>query len=116
MEPITALYCEYGKKPREITIIPTLEKLQELVGGYIEILRLPTRKPMNIILNEEGKMIYSDPVLGLLHPHTINVVDEIYGPCLVVGDITTENDEDIIQSYSNSCDKALSEIVVFYHV
>ena len=34
----------------------TLDELQELVGGYIEILRNPKGKDFDAVLNEEGKL------------------------------------------------------------
>ena len=52
---------------------PTLEKLQEIVGGYIEDLRLPNGKHM--IVNEDGRLeglmmnphasiLYGNPIVG----------------------------------------------------
>lgn len=64
---------KYGK---EIEIPDTLEKLQELVGGYIEILTL--RPGLVAIFNEEGRlreMPYNCRVDGV----------PIVGPVLIAG-------------------------------
>ena len=33
---------------------PTLEQAQKLVGGYVEMVRSPTRPEIQILVNEEG--------------------------------------------------------------
>ena len=61
---------------------PTLEELQKLVGGYIEILYSPDGK--QIVINEEGKM-QGLPInyeatkiwLGTKHWHDVIVGDAV---------------------------------------
>ena len=74
------------KKPtddsfHEIIIDNKLEKLQELVGGYIETVTLAM--DWCLIVNEEGR------ILGL--PRNCNYLGmDYYGPMLIVG---TQGDE-----------------------
>ena len=69
------------KKPtddsfHEIIIDNKLEKLQELVGGYIETVTMTMDSC--IIVNEEGR------ILGL--PHNCNYLGiDVCGPMLIVG-------------------------------
>lgn len=34
----------------------TLEELQEMVGGYIEIIRIPNKPSMRLVVNEDGQI------------------------------------------------------------
>lgn len=59
-DSIQVVVVEPMKKPYKKTIPNTLEKMQELVGGYIEILTIgqtETGGTIAITLNEEGKLI-----------------------------------------------------------
>lgn len=44
-----------GEKPRVEHVTPTLEKFQELVGGWIEIVAV-RRDGLEVCCNEEGKL------------------------------------------------------------
>jgi hypothetical protein len=57
MQKMNVLVYETGKKPYEKVIKNRLQDMQELVGGYIEIVRLPylpTGERFLMIVNEEG--------------------------------------------------------------
>lgn len=51
---ITVLKVEPGKAPEEVTIPNTLEAIQEMVGGFIEIVYLDD---VCLVCNEEGKLM-----------------------------------------------------------
>lgn len=55
MKKISVIIAEPGKLPRCVSISPTLENLQKIVGGYIETVTLP--EGYVIICNEEGRLI-----------------------------------------------------------
>lgn len=75
----------------------TLETLQKIVGGYIEIPFLShTLNQNNIrtIINEEGKLIENmAPEIAVLDKKTNKLLDIVYGNCIFVGD---NNDGDFI--------------------
>ena len=75
----------------------TLETLQKIVGGYIEIPFLShTLNQNNIrtIINEEGKLIENmAPEIAVLDKKTNKLLDIVYGNCVFVGD---NNDGDFI--------------------
>ena len=68
----------------------TLETLQKIVGGYIEIPFLShTLNQNNIrtIINEEGKLIENmAPEIAVLDKKTNKLLDIVYGNCIFVGD------------------------------
>ena len=51
---ITVLKVEPGKAPEEVTIPNTLEAMQQMVGGLIEIVYLDG---VCLVCNEEGKLM-----------------------------------------------------------
>jgi len=53
---IKIVYKKPNEKPTIIEAENTLEKFQELVGGYIEILPANDDKTILMIVNEEGKI------------------------------------------------------------
>lgn len=69
------LYKEVGKKPRVLEIEDKLEKLQELVGGYIETINY---KDLVLVCNEEGKLLNLKPNIDLNY-------DYIVGNLIIVG-------------------------------
>lgn len=64
----------------------TLEALQEIVGGYIEIPFISEKlyeHDIDIIINEEGKLIEGfKPEIAVLKQGTFRVLDLIYGNCI----------------------------------
>ena len=79
------IYKEPGKEPRTMVIPNKLKVLQDLVGGYIETLKIADNVVM--IFNEEGKLLGLEPnfYLGAIG-------DVIVGPVLVVGENGEEFD------------------------
>lgn len=63
-------------------IVPTLERLQEIVGGYIEYVTLA--KGLVIICNEEGKILGLDPNFRIMDGFG-NLLDNVVGPVIVAG-------------------------------
>lgn len=55
-EAMKILVVEPGKKPRETFIDGSLESMQEVVGGLIEICK-PFDDDVAVVMNEEGKLL-----------------------------------------------------------
>lgn len=64
----------------------TLEDLQKIVGGYIEMPYLSKRfndNDIDIIINEEGKLIDGlKPEIAVVDGKTKQILDVIYGSCV----------------------------------
>lgn len=64
----------------------TLEELQKIVGGYIEIPFLGgifNKHKINPIINEEGKFIEGlRPEIALIDSNTKKILDVVYGNCI----------------------------------
>ena len=82
-EVMTVLLVEPDKRPTVIEIEDTLENLQSVVGGLIEVV-YPFDDTVGLIMNEEGKIMSLPPNRGLLDRDG-NVYDVIAGPFMVVG-------------------------------
>lgn len=89
-------------KEREIE--NTLEELQKIVEGYIEIPFLSKTLNDNIIdiiINEEGKMIEGmKPEIAIIDKKTSKILDVVYGNCIFAshdeeGNTTELNEEQI---------------------
>ena len=74
-----AIYKAPGKDPQTVEIENTLSVLQQIVGGYIETVRISDNGIL--IMNEEGKLLGLEPnfYLGAIG-------DTIVGPVLIVGE------------------------------
>ena len=55
---IRVLIKEPGKDLEQRLIIPTLDTLQSIVGGWIEFTKLTPSRNIDIICNEEGKILF----------------------------------------------------------
>ena len=73
------IYKEPGKEPRTMVIPNELKVLQDLVGGYIETLKIADNVVM--IFNEEGKLLDLAPnfFVGAIG-------DVILGPVIIAGE------------------------------
>lgn len=89
-------------KEREID--NTLEELQKIVGGYIEIpylSKLFNDNGIDVIINEEGKFIDGlKPEIAIVDGTTKQILDVIHGNCVFVshdeeGNTTELNDKQI---------------------
>ena len=71
---------------KEKEIENTLEELQKIVGGYIEIpflSRVFNENKINIIINEEGKFIEGlEPEIAVIKKETNSILDIVYGNCI----------------------------------
>lgn len=82
----------------------TLEALQEVVGGYIEIPFISQKfleYEIDIIINEEGKFIDGlKPEIAIIKSGTNQILDLVYGNCIFashdeVGNTTELNEKQI---------------------
>ena len=73
------IYKEPGKEPRTMVIPNELKVLQDLVGGYIETLKIADNVVM--IFNEEGKLLDLAPNFFVCA-----IADVILGPVIIVGE------------------------------
>ena len=82
----------------------TLEALQEIVGGYIEIPFLSEvflENEIDIIINEEGKFIEGlNPEIAIVRKGDNQIVDIVYGNCIFAshdeqGETVSLSDEQI---------------------
>ncbi len=58
---IRVLKVEPHEKPKEVILINELSKLQKAVGGLIEFVSLDSDNSIEILCNEEGKLIGLEP-------------------------------------------------------
>ena len=98
---IKVLVIEPKKKPVVREIEDTLESLQSIVGGYIEVV-YPFDDPVGVICNDEGKLIGLQPNRALYHNGEI--YDLLVGTVIVAGlgaeDFCSLTD-DLIEKYMN---------------
>jgi hypothetical protein len=75
-----------GGKLETREIKNTLEDLQQIVGGYIEIPFLShafNENGIDVIINEEGKFIDGlEPEIAVVSKETNAVLDIVYGNCI----------------------------------
>lgn len=78
----------------------SLEEMQEMVGGYIEMIRPPSRTGALIICNEEGKMIglpYNKLATAMWQAHaeegSERMLDEVVGDILLCHESQLQRDE-----------------------
>lgn len=64
----------------------TLEELQQIVGGYIEVPflgKIFNENKIDIIINEEGKFIEGlQPEIAVVKTGTNTILDIVYGNCI----------------------------------
>jgi len=82
-DTITMLLVEPNEHPKVIEAKTGLEDLQQLVGGFIEVV-YPFEDPVGLIVNEEGK-INGLPLNRALRDEDNEVYDVIAGSFLVTG-------------------------------
>lgn len=89
---------------QEKEIENTLEELQKIVGGHIEIpflSRVFNENKINIIINEEGKFIDGlKPEIAIIKQGVNTILDVVYGNCIFAshdreGSTIALNDEQI---------------------
>lgn len=72
-----------NREPEVIEIDGTLKSMQDVVGGYIEIIE-PFDDPIAVVLNEEGK-INGLPVSRFLYYRDSEYVDAVCGTFFLCG-------------------------------
>ena len=91
-----------GNVFEEKEIKNTLEDLQKIVGGYIEIPFLSrdfNENEIDVIINEEGKFIEGlKPEIAIIKKGTNSILDVVYGNCIFAshdeeGNTTELNEE-----------------------
>ena len=89
------------KKPEVVEIEGSLESLQKMVGGYIEV-TYPFDDPVGLIMNEEGKLL-GLPSNRALKDSNGRIYDIIAGDFLITG-LTEENfgslSDELIEKYT----------------
>lgn len=110
----------------------TLEELQKIVGGYIEIPFLSkvfVDNIIDIVINEEGKYVDGlKPEIAVVNSKTEQILDVIYGNCIfashdIEGNTIALNDEQIkivkeelndeVMLYDKNTDKKVLVKVLF---
>ena len=89
---IKALVLNKKGKLVEKEIHNTLEDLQKIVEGYIEMPYLSgvfAENDIDIIINEEGKLINLTPSIAVIDKENGGILDIVHGRC-----IFTSHDED----------------------
>lgn len=70
---------------KEKEIENTLESLQKIVGGWIEIPYISHRfaeEVIDVIINEEGKMIGLEPQIAVVRKDDNKILDLVMGNCI----------------------------------
>lgn len=93
MDKIKAVTKRPGGRPISTWITPTLENLQNYVGGYIEAVTIPGPLGLVVICNEEGRL------LGMPHNCEIDGI-EFVGDIILCG-VKGEDFGDIPCSYAD---------------
>lgn len=95
------LVIERGKDPEVKEIDGSLEDMQQIVGGYIEVIE-PFDDPVALIVNEEGK-INGLPVSRFLFYQDMEYVDPICGTAFLCGlgeDDLADIPDDLVEKYT----------------
>ena len=91
-EKIRVLIVEPHKEAREEYIDNTLEAMQEIVGGYIEVLTLlyPGEVRSVLICNEEGKLLNLEENRVVFFSNPWITRDNIRGTFIICGEFEDE--------------------------
>ena len=107
------LLFQPGEKPALTEIDGTLESMQKIVGGYIQIL-YPFDDPIALVCNEEGKLL-GLPLNRGLRDQTGKIYDVIAGTFFLCGapqdtDHLDSLPEELVEKYSQKF--AASEVFI----
>lgn len=80
---ISAILVRTGEKPQLVNISNSLESLQKIVGGFIEIIALTDDEDVDIVINEEGKL--NGLPLNRFITHKGQIIDTLMGDIVIVG-------------------------------
>ena len=103
-----------GSQLKEKEIKNTLEELQEIVGGYIEIpylSRVFNENKIDTIINEEGKFIEGlEPEIAIIKDGKI--IDIIYGNCVFASHDHEGNTIELNEKQKQIVEKELNTDIV----
>lgn len=102
----------------EREIKDSLEGLQQIVGGYIEIPFLSpvfNENEIDIVINEEGKFIDGlEPEIAVINKDTNTILDIVYGNCAFVSHDAEGNTTELNEEQKKIVkDKLKSDIVLY---
>ncbi|MDO4170600.1 MAG: DUF5688 family protein [Lachnospiraceae bacterium] len=109
-EKLNVLLVKPEKRPQQIKIDDSLETLQKVVGGNIQVI-CPFEDPVGLITNEEGKIEHL-PLNRSLKKDNGQMQDIISGDFLVVG-LTKDRFESLSQDMMQKYEKRFHEPEVF---
>ena len=95
------LVVQRNREPELKEIGDSLEDMQEIVEGYIEVI-YPFADPVGIVLNEEGKII-GLPVSRFLWYQESEYVDALCGTFFICGlgeEDLTDIPDDLVEKYT----------------
>ena len=102
----------------EREIKDSLQGLQQIVGGYIEIPFLSpvfNENKIDVVINEEGKFINGlEPEIAVISKETNAILDIVYGNCVFVSHDAEGNTIELNDEQKNIVkDKLKSDIVLY---
>lgn len=113
MDKKTIVWYRPGRQAKALRLELTLENMQKLVGGGIQIVPLEPKSEwefgFSLICNEDGKnKFFNKPLFPLLDKNG-NTVDVIFGPCFIAGRLV--RDEDGSEEFAELTSEDLKKIV-----
>lgn len=104
---------------KEKEINNTLQELQNIVGGYIEmplISKVFFENEIDIIINEEGKYIDGlNPEIAIIKKGTDTILDIVYGNCIFASHDSNGNTVGLNDKQTNIINKELKTSVVLHN-
>lgn len=92
----TVVWYRPGRQVKAVRLELTLENMQKLVGGRIQIVPLEPKSSFELgytlVCNEDGKNKFFNKPLFPLLDNNGNTVDVIFGPCFIAGRLVREED------------------------
>ncbi|MDO4500868.1 MAG: DUF3846 domain-containing protein [Erysipelotrichaceae bacterium] len=80
---INAVQVNVNERPKVISIEDDLDEYQRIVGGFIDFIQIDDDEDVNVIINDEGKLMGLD--INKLIYHNNDLIDVLVGNLLVVG-------------------------------
>ena len=97
----------------------TLEGLQQIVGGYIEIPFLSrefNENEIDVIINEEGKLIEGlEPEIAVIDGTTQQILDIVYGNCAFASHDSEGNTIELNEEQKQIVKDKLKTDIVLYN-
>ena len=112
-ERLQVLLVKPGEYPENIEIPDSLEAMQGLVGGLIQMIR-PFEDEVVLICNDEGKLMGLPPNRVLRHPETGEIYDVVVGTFfLCAAPADSENFESLTEEQIQRYTKYFSTLEFF---